>query len=760
MKTLKLSKNSLFGCFFLNILFIFNLNAQTNYYYGGSGNLSDVNNWYINTDATGANPANFTTANQIFVIQNGQSPVADALLTISGANSRLTIASGGTFSQNGFNHNLTLNMDANARFIQNASYTALTFGTIHIASNFEVRTPANFRPTLNYPNLILNFTGTLNGGGNNITVNGNLTIQNNAQFTGTTSASPTHTINGDLLVEAGGTLRFSGSGTGMPIFNLGGDLINNGSIVVGSGTNTINFVGPNSSLVTWGTKPGNNQNVNIISGKVVTFNDGLALGAANTLIVDGTLILGSQIISGAGAFTLAANGSLEIGSSDGISTTGLTGNIQTSTRNFPADANYTYNGMVAQSSGSGLPSTVNNLTLNNTFGLTLNNSVNVNGTLDLQNGNLNTGSNQLSIGSSDLITGNLIHTSGVIIGNLRRWFAAATNSGDASSLFPLGDVSGKNRFVRVSFTSAPTVGGFLDLNLNSNPMGLSGIPINNVNDVAGCPIFNLENTLNNYWEITNLSGTLTDGVYTMSISAEGIGGVSDICELRLLKRIGAGNWLADGTGGSSSGSTTFPTVTAIGLTGWSNFGFGSGPGSSLNITSLDFIAEKLEAKALLSWECEISGNHSFEVESSQDGLTNWNSIATISAKQNSSNDYAPPGKVSYDFIDMQPLNGENYYRLAVKMDHKTEYSAIRMLSFNSNTSYALYPNPSNGFVSVQVPNDKVLSIQLIDLSGRVVSNLTANTSGTIDFSFLSAGCYITKLSDGFTQTTQRLIISK
>lgn len=66
-----------------------------------------------------------------------------------------------------------------------------------------------------------------------------------------------------------------------------------------------------------------------------------------------TLIIPSAaVISGAGTFTLSSGGNLKIGSIDGITSSGATGNIQTTARNFSTAANYTYNG-TAQSTGSG-----------------------------------------------------------------------------------------------------------------------------------------------------------------------------------------------------------------------------------------------------------------------------------------------------------------------------------------------------------------------------------------------------------------------
>ena len=71
----------------------------------------------------------------------------------------------------------------------------------------------------------------------------------------------------------------------------------------------------------------------------------------------------------AGSFTLLGGGTLGITSPVGITSSGATGNIQmTGTRTFSTGANYIYNGVTAQETGSGLPATINSLVFNNTGG--------------------------------------------------------------------------------------------------------------------------------------------------------------------------------------------------------------------------------------------------------------------------------------------------------------------------------------------------------------------------------------------------------
>ncbi|HEY5464152.1 MAG TPA: T9SS type A sorting domain-containing protein [Hanamia sp.] len=86
------------------------------------------------------------------------------------------------------------------------------------------------------------------------------------------------------------------------------------------------------------------------------------------LIVNGTLNCNAQTIlnlAGPATFTLSPGGTLGIGSASGIASSGSSGNIQMTNRNFSTAANYVYNGTSNQITGTGLPATVNSLTINN-----------------------------------------------------------------------------------------------------------------------------------------------------------------------------------------------------------------------------------------------------------------------------------------------------------------------------------------------------------------------------------------------------------
>ena len=99
----------------------------------------------------------------------------------------------------------------------------------------------------------------------------------------------------------------------------------------------------------------------------ITLGAGLTVTNQTRISGGADLDCGTNPISG-GGFTLADGATLGIGSPGGIDASGTAGNILTTNNSFSPTANYVYDGTAPQSAGSGLPPTVNSLTINNAQG--------------------------------------------------------------------------------------------------------------------------------------------------------------------------------------------------------------------------------------------------------------------------------------------------------------------------------------------------------------------------------------------------------
>ncbi|MCJ7819937.1 MAG: DUF2341 domain-containing protein, partial [Bacteroidales bacterium] len=130
---------------------------------------------------------------------------------------------------------------------------------------------------------------------------------------------------------------------------------------------------------------------------ILNSNMTVADGPGTDFTMNGTLDCGAAVaLSGAGSFILANAADLIIRSINGITSSGASGNIQTTTRTFNTGANYTYSGTAAQVTGNGF-SSANNLNISNTAGVALTNSASVAGTITLTAGSFSIGANTLTL---------------------------------------------------------------------------------------------------------------------------------------------------------------------------------------------------------------------------------------------------------------------------------------------------------------------------------------------------------------------------
>lgn len=293
-------------------------------------------------------------------------------------------------------------------------------------------------------------TTAINFGGNLNMVNGNFTLASSGsgivQLTNTASLSLT--VGGNFNIQSG-TLDFASGAATSKVLNIGGNYNQTGGTFTNSNSNllTINFTGAGKTFTqSAGTLTSTYMNWVITSPASLSLLSDLNVSSGRTCTVNGILNCGTTTgVKVAGSFILSDNAGLLIGSTDGITASGATGNIQTTSRTFSTNADYTYNGISSQVAGSGLPTTLRNLSISNGSGVALSGNVLVKGTLGLNNGILSVGSNTLAFQTDDIpiikTTGSIATTSA---SNLQ--FGAAGNTAGAAFTLPTA-----------LFASAPTL---------------------------------------------------------------------------------------------------------------------------------------------------------------------------------------------------------------------------------------------------------------------------------------------------------------
>lgn len=309
-----------------------------------------------------------------------------------------------------------------------------------------------------YNNLILagnnGFPTTFDPGGSAIGVAGDLTITSGTlRMSSATFGAGTVSVDGTLLVN-GGTLNTCGTVGSNGTVNLYGNLsMTSGTITkTSSAVGAINFYkssGAQSISIAGGTIS-NSTAWNIgdgITTNTVNFSTSVASSTGVwTVANNATVSFGTSVLTGTGSFIMTAGGTLATGNTGGIASSGATGSVQTTTRTFVTTANYTYNSSLAtQVTGTGLPATVNNLTIDNTSaldpGVNLTASVTVAGVLNMSNGILRLGVNNVIVSNtaSGAVTGGgsgaFVQTNST--GELRRAIAGAIGSATTYA-FPVG----------------------------------------------------------------------------------------------------------------------------------------------------------------------------------------------------------------------------------------------------------------------------------------------------------------------------------
>jgi endo-1,4-beta-xylanase len=408
-----------------------------------SGNWNDVNTWERYDGTAWVNPATTipSLGESIISIQKGHtvtvtaSDSADQVVINTGAElvinpgvtflvkngegvdltSNGKISNFGTFTQEDF---ATLKAMTGSRYLHNQDGGVIPEFLWMYGSTIEfdsLKTTAPSNGNQNFYHVLWNCraqSSDLSLGWNGNTIGGNITIRNTgtAQWqmcAPTAGNSATVAIVGNISQSGG---EFSTNGTSNAnttiTINHSGDInITGGNFSIsrgsqgGTGTTVWNFVGDSFRMSNATTQNSNPSGARFVFAKAGTQT--LILGAGNTLnalpieVSSGaTLDLGSSIVTGSGMFAADSGATLEIAHEGGLDDAiQVTGAITLSKH-----ASYTFSGTTAQVTGSLLPDTVNNFVVNNAEGVTLSNTVTVNGTLELQNGALLLGSNALHYG--------------------------------------------------------------------------------------------------------------------------------------------------------------------------------------------------------------------------------------------------------------------------------------------------------------------------------------------------------------------------
>jgi hypothetical protein len=185
--------------------------------------------------------------------------------------------------------------------------------------------------------------------------------------------------------------------------------------------------------------------------------------------------------------------------------------------------------------------------------------------------------------------------------------------------------------------------------------------------------------------------------------------------------------------------------------------------AALPVTLTSFTAKPTtDNKIALAWVTSSeSVNKGFSIERQEEGNGKFQSLGFIASKAVGGNSQTT---LAYSFKDATAKNGTNMYRLVQEdLDGTKTYSEVRVVKLNGQSVSMVFPNPSNGAVNISRTADgKKMNIQVIDQSGRIVSQVNNITDANYRMNISQSGIYSIKMMYPETgeQSIQRVVVQK
>lgn len=505
-------------------------------------------------------------------------------------------------------------------------------------------------------------------------------------------------------------------------FTAGGALTLAGVISIASG----GFTAGNGTVIYFGI-PGSDQLLAPLTyNRLVITGLGSGVKKINgTVTVTDTLtLLTDTLVVNSGAVLNIANGAAIV----------RTGGVLATTPVFAGIADLVYNDVTRDTTGAEMPvaaGVLRNLTINDVAGIKLGANATVSNMVNFQNGPLLTDVYSFTIVNpyGGVLSDTAVQrTNGYVIGTINRGIGTSTGI----RTFPFGISQAGYRECSLNYTAAPTSAGVLTVQyFDTSAAAQSGFPL-----IDGS--ITITKTLPVYWQ-ADAGGGLSGGVYTLSLTAQAIGGVADYSSLRIVKRPSTGGpWILDGAAAANTGTNNAPVVLRSGMSGFSQFSIGGNNSNVLPVSLLYFSGQVSGRDVLLNWAATNEMNNNFySIEYSKNGL-DFTPIGRVSAANPSAQ------QNNYSFTHYSAPAGMDYYRLVqTDIDGKYTYSNILSLRVSGLNNFKVYPVLASASITIEPPGAS--DLRLFNSNGQYIKNVYA---GINDISSLSKGMYYIRYQGG------------
>lgn len=174
--------------------------------------------------------------------------------------------------------------------------------------------------------------------------------------------------------------------------------------------------------------------------------------------------------------------------------------------------------------------------------------------------------------------------------------------------------------------------------------------------------------------------------------------------------------------------------------------------AALPVAYEQFTATALDKTTLLEWKTQAeTENSGFHIMRSQDG-DDYEKIDFVPGSNSAA---------AYDFVDLHPFSGLNYYRLMQEdYDGTTTLSEVRTVLFNTvSNEIGIYPNPATDLINVTgLPPSESNELNLYDVQGRQVASSTGTAQ--LKVGTLANGTYLLEMISGTTTSYERVVIAR
>lgn len=474
----------------------------------------------------------------------------------------------------------------------------------------------------------------------------------------------------------------------------------------------------------------------------VTLN-GTSSGAGNAQFLN-EFHLNTATING--SFIINPGGRLDLNSPSDYGIINLKGNYI----NNGLESDFVHTNSIVIINGTGSQSISTNsftevfstLRINKTSGsLILSSNVNIESTLELQNGLLDLNSRTLSIVNS--LPSGIQRTGGGILSeksNNSSKILWQINSALGIYIFPFS----KNDTTYIPITFEHTSGNAGNVTASTYGTSSSNLP---------WPITPVAVTYFNNSSGQNDSAATVDRFWHIDVSGSAIANLTltySPTELPLppfnnplntkAQNYSSGIW--NSYAPLQSAGPYFVSIPAI--SDFSTFAI-TNISSPLPIELLGFEAFLKEGIVITKWAtASETNNDKFIVERSDDG----EEFSKIGELDGAGNSYST---LFYNFHDYFPLDGISFYRLKqIDYDGNFSYSKIVVVKKQSQTEFQIFPNPAAEYFILSVKERELNKVSIISIDGKIVYNSiyeNQNDFIKIDISTFAPGIYLLQIEN-------------